>query len=111
MSWRPPISTLTYTLFPYTTLFRSQGGADSERGAAMNAVNPKFVLRNHLAQKAIVDAEHGDREEIERLLTILRRPFDEHPQFEHYAAEPPPEARHIEEIGRASCRERVCQYV
>ncbi|HEY9546094.1 MAG TPA: YdiU family protein [Solimonas sp.] len=80
----------------YRARLQSQGVADSERRAAMNAVNPKFVLRNHLAQKAIVDAEHGDREEIERLLTILRRPFDEHPQFEHYAAEPPPEARHIE---------------
>jgi uncharacterized protein YdiU (UPF0061 family) len=76
---------------------RAEGSSDdAERAARMNAVNPKFVLRNHLAQAAIDDAERGSGAEVERLLTILRRPYDEQPEHEAYAAEPPPEARHIE---------------
>lgn len=80
----------------YRARLQSTGVSDDERRAAMNRVNPKVVLRNHLAQKAIEDAERGHSGEIERLLTVLQRPFDEHPQFEHYAAEPPPESRHLE---------------
>src|SRR3546814_18013636 len=93
----------------YRARLQSQGVADSERRAAMNAVNPKFVLRNHLAQKALVDAEHGDREEIDRLLTILRRPFDEHPQFDPYAAEPPPAAPHTQ-VNRTRYRDTTPQH-
>lgn len=66
-----------------------------ERLARMNAVNPKYVLRNHLAQRAIEDAEAGRSDEIERLLRILRRPCEEQPEHEAYAAEPPPEARQL----------------
>ncbi|HET8882333.1 MAG TPA: YdiU family protein [Solimonas sp.] len=80
----------------YRARLQAQGVADAERRAAMNAVNPKFVLRNHLAQRAIEDAERGSGGEIERLLTVLRRPCDEQPEHEAYAAEPPPDARYIE---------------
>ncbi|MFT4047317.1 MAG: YdiU family protein [Solimonas sp.] len=74
---------------------RSESNDDAERAARMNAVNPKYVLRNHLAQAAIEDAERGSGAQIERLLTILRRPYDEQPESEAYAAEPPPDARAI----------------
>jgi len=80
----------------YRARLQAQGMSDDARRAAMNAVNPKFVLRNHLAQRAIEDAERDGHAEIDRLLAILRSPYDEHPEFEAYAAEPPPEARHIE---------------
>lgn len=79
----------------YRSRLRAEQSDDKARMAAMNAVNPKYVLRNHLAQRAIEDAETGSAAEIERLLTILRSPCDEHPRFEAYAQEPPPEARHI----------------
>ncbi|MGH8446386.1 MAG: protein adenylyltransferase SelO [Solimonas sp.] len=69
---------------------------DGARATRMDAVNPKYVLRNHLAQRAIEDAERGSGAEIARLLAILRRPYDEQPEHEAYADEPPPEARHIE---------------
>ncbi len=68
---------------------------DRARAAAMNAVNPKYVLRNHLAQAAIESAENGDYRELERLLGILAQPFAEQPENEAYAAEPPASARHI----------------
>jgi uncharacterized protein YdiU (UPF0061 family) len=62
---------------------------DAARREAMNRVNPKYVLRNHLAETAIRRAKEKDFSEVERLLTVLRRPFDEQPEFEAYAALPP----------------------
>ncbi|WP_018936447.1 YdiU family protein [Thioalkalivibrio sp. ALJ24] len=60
-----------------------------ERHAAMRAVNPKYVLRNHLAQTAIERAEDGDFSELERLQRVLSRPFDEQPEAEDLAELPP----------------------
>ena len=62
----------------------------------MQAVNPRYVLRNYLAQQAIGAAEQGDYSEIDRLLSLLSRPFHEHPDSEAYAAEPPDWGRHLE---------------
>lgn len=80
----------------YRARLRAEQSEDRERAARMNAVNPKFVLRNHLAQTAIARAEAGDAREVARLFTVLAQPFAEQPGHEAYAAEPPPEARHIE---------------
>ena len=63
----------------------------------MRAVNPKFILRNHLAEVAIRRAaDHRDYSEINRLHRLLARPFDEQPGCEAYAAEPPDWAKQIE---------------
>jgi protein adenylyltransferase len=62
---------------------------DAERQAAMNAVNPKYVLRNWVAESAIRHARDGDFEELRQILRCLTRPFDEQPEFEAYAAPPP----------------------
>jgi uncharacterized protein YdiU (UPF0061 family) len=62
---------------------------DAARRDAMNRVNPKYVLRNHLAETAIKRAKEKDFSEVERLAAVLRRPFDEQPEFEAYAAQPP----------------------
>ena len=64
--------------------------SDVERRTAMNAVNPKFVLRNHLAQSAIEAAQTGDFAEIARLHAVLRRPFDDDAGDERYASPAPP---------------------
>lgn len=58
--------------------------------------NPKYVLRNHLAEIAIRQAKSGDFLEIETLLTLLQSPFDEHPEHEAYAQLPPAWASSIE---------------
>ncbi|MCW9051310.1 MAG: YdiU family protein [Motiliproteus sp.] len=55
------------------------------RQLLMKQHNPKYVLRNYLAQTAIEKAEAGDYTEIEQLLTLLHSPFDEHPTLEQYA--------------------------
>ncbi|KAF1029826.1 MAG: hypothetical protein GAK40_00296 [Burkholderia plantarii] len=69
---------------------------DAARAEAMNRVNPKYVLRNHLAEQAIRRAAEKDFSELERLAHILRRPFDEQPEFESYAALPPDWANTLE---------------
>ncbi|OYU31784.1 MAG: hypothetical protein CFE39_06545 [Comamonadaceae bacterium PBBC2] len=68
----------------------------SEVGQSMLRVNPKFVLRNHLAEIAIRKAQSGDFSEIETLHNLLKSPFDEHPGFEAYADLPPDWARQLE---------------
>jgi uncharacterized protein YdiU (UPF0061 family) len=69
----------------------SREGLDAAaRRAAMDRVNPKYVLRNYLAQQAIEAAERGDFSEIARLHALLRAPFDEQPENEAYA-QPAPE--------------------
>jgi uncharacterized protein YdiU (UPF0061 family) len=68
----------------------------AERQTRMNAVNPKFVLRNHLAQAAIERAQQGDFTETTRLLKVLEHPFDEQPEHAAYADFPPPGADSIE---------------
>jgi uncharacterized protein YdiU (UPF0061 family) len=58
-------------------------------GRAMRAANPKFVLRNHLGEEAIRAAKVRDYSWVERLLTLLERPFEEHPGNEALAGFPP----------------------
>jgi len=66
-----------------------------ERAVQMKQVNPKYILRNYLVQRAIEKAEQKDFSEIDHLLELLRRPFDEQHSNESYAALPPDWAQHI----------------
>jgi hypothetical protein len=66
---------------------------DAERRAAMRAVNPKYVLRNWVAQEAIAACERGDDSVVRTALDVLRAPFDEHPEHERWAQPAPPEYR------------------
>lgn len=65
-------------------------------GQHMLRSNPKFVLRNHLAEMAIRQAKTGDFSEIDTLHKLLQSPFDEHPGFEAYADLPPDWADQLE---------------
>ncbi len=62
---------------------------DAARQAAMRAVNPKYVLRNWMAEEAIRRAKEKDFGGVAELLALLRNPFDDQPAFERYAAPPP----------------------
>ena len=72
-------------------------GIDHEaRRTRMHATNPKYILRNYLAQKAIEAAEAGDYGPVRELHQVLSRPYDEQPGMEHYAERPPEWGKHLE---------------
>lgn len=74
----------------YKSRLVKESSIDAERKNGMNQVNPKFVLRNHIVQWAIERAESGDYSEVDTLLAVLKKPFDEQPEMERFA-EPPAE--------------------
>jgi uncharacterized protein YdiU (UPF0061 family) len=80
----------------YAARLQQEGSVGAERAERMNRVNPRFVLRNHLAQTAIEQAERGEFAEVTRLLKVLQRPFDEHAGQDADAGFPPTWAAQLE---------------
>lgn len=70
-------------------LQRLQHTDTDQAGLRMLGTNPKFVLRNHLGEEAIAQAQTGRFQMIDDLLTVLMSPFEEHPNFQHFANFPP----------------------
>ena len=75
----------------------------NERQKKMNKVNPKYVLRNYMAQLAIDKAETNDSSLIEELYQILKKPYEEQLEFEHWFAKRPEWARHKVGCSMLSC--------
>ena len=67
-----------------------------ERQIKMESVNPKYILRNYIAQQAIKKAESGDYSEVSKVLKMLEKPFDEQPGNSAYAVKPPEWAAELE---------------
>jgi len=106
--------TVNANLLPFVDLFVDRAGAQAwlsrysarlgsdpahqwpERVAGMLAVNPLYVLRNHIAQQAIEAAEKGDFSEVQRQYELLRNPFEARVGHDAYAAAPPAGAPHLE---------------
>ena len=81
----------------YKARLAAENSIDTERSQRMKTFNPKFVLRNYLAQQAIDIAQNQkDFSEVENLLHVLQSPFEEHPEFDRYAAFPPDWGKHLE---------------
>ena len=79
----------------YEQRLEQETRAHDEREYEMRKVNPKYILRNYLAQKVILEAQNGDYEPMKELIRVLERPYDEQPEYEKYAALPPEWGKHI----------------
>ncbi len=79
----------------YRLRLKQEASQDGPRQNAMQAVNPKYILRNYLAQQAIEKAQNKDFSEVDKLRQILAHPFDEQPEHDHYAALPPDWGKHL----------------
>nr|MBO2510783.1 YdiU family protein [Gammaproteobacteria bacterium] len=80
----------------YRARVDSEGGSQAERRTRMHAVNPKYVLRNYLAQQVIEAAEQGDYAPVRELHAVLSQPYAEQPGMERYAERPPEWGKHLE---------------
>ena len=77
-------------------LLNQQNLLPNERRTLQNRHNPNVVLRNHLAQKAIDDANQGDFSEVERLFTALSNPYESNDHHIAYIGLPPEWSKHLE---------------
>ena len=81
----------------YRVQLNQQEKSDTQRKQEMDKTNPKYVLRNYMAQNAIEKAEkENDYSEVDKLITLLQSPCNEHPHMAHYAETPPDWAESIQ---------------
>jgi len=70
--------------------------SSENRKKMMEQANPKFVLRNYLAQEAIQDAEKSDFTKLIKLLEVLKNPYQENSEFDDFAKAPPEWGKRLE---------------
>jgi uncharacterized protein YdiU (UPF0061 family) len=67
-----------------------------EKLLLMNANNPKYILRNYMAQEAIEAAENSDFSALETLIEVISSPYDGLKKFEHFSNRSPDWAKDLE---------------
>ncbi len=90
-------------LTKYRNRLQSEDRTDQERMQSMNAVNPKYVLRNYMAQLAIDKADNGDYSLIDSFYEMLKSPYNEQPEYEQWFAKRPEWARNKVGCSMLSC--------
>jgi uncharacterized protein YdiU (UPF0061 family) len=89
------ISLFNLWLARYRQRLHQEESIDHLRQPQMKRTNPRFILRNYLAQQAIEQSMEGDFTMVKELKSVLDTPFDEHPEHEDWAALPPSWASEI----------------
>lgn len=87
----------------YLERLNTKSLSDENRSEKMNAINPKYVLRNYMAQLAIDAADKGDYSLINELYTLLKKPYDEQPEYEKWFVKRPDWARSKVGCSMLSC--------
>ncbi|MDB9927437.1 YdiU family protein [Flavobacteriaceae bacterium] len=87
----------------YAKRLEDETTSAEERQQQMNKVNPKYVLRNYMAQLAIDKADKGDTSLLEEMYLLLKEPYSEQPKLEHWFAKRPEWARHKVGCSMLSC--------
>ena len=87
----------------YSKRLKHERFSDAERKEKMNQVNPKYVLRNYMAQLAIDDANKGDYKLIDELFQMLKKPYDEQVAYQKWFAKRPDWARNKVGCSMLSC--------
>tara|TARA_B110000971_G_scaffold111027_1_gene113699 strand:- start:441 stop:1991 length:1551 start_codon:yes stop_codon:yes gene_type:complete len=87
----------------YAKRLEDETTSAEERQQQMNKVNPKYVLRNYMAQLAIDKADKGDTSLLEEMYLLLKEPYSEQPKFERWFAKRPEWARHKVGCSMLSC--------
>ncbi|AHM74205.1 protein adenylyltransferase SelO [Yersinia hibernica] len=80
----------------YRARLQQESIDNAARQQSMKAVNPKYILRNYLAQLAIDSAQQDDIQPLQRLHQALQQPFADQPEFNDLAALPPDWGKHLE---------------
>ena len=79
----------------YRARLAEEKQTESERSYIQKLINPKYILRNYLAEQAIQAANKGNYTKIATLFKLLQKPFDEHEDYVDYAAQTPVWAANI----------------
>ncbi len=87
----------------YTQRLKKDNLPAKKRREKMDAANPKYVLRNYLAQQSIDKAEQGDFSMIHELLEVMRHPYDEQQDKKIFAEKRPDWARSKPGCSMLSC--------
>lgn len=90
-------------LSEYANRIIKEASDPDKRIAAMNLQNPKYVLRNYMAQLAIDDADKGDYELLNELYEMLKNPYDEQSEMEKWFAKRPDWAKNRVGCSMLSC--------
>lgn len=87
----------------YVVRLNKDSITDAKRKDNMNSVNPKYVLRNYMAQLAIDASNNDDQSIINELYTMLKNPYSEQPEFEKWYTKRPDWAREKVGCSMLSC--------
>jgi uncharacterized protein YdiU (UPF0061 family) len=79
----------------YSNRLKLESISSEERSIQMKKNNPKFILRNYIAQEIIDDVEKGSSEKLQNWLEVLYNPFDEHENFDSYSKPTPSELKNF----------------
>ena len=87
----------------YLERLKAENLSDQERSQRMNSINPKYVLRNYMAQLAIDAADKEDYSLVNEFYTLLQKPYDEQPDYQKWFAKRPDWARSKVGCSMLSC--------